>query len=183
MCGNGQGGGLGNSTFNNNAQGTPVRAKNVSGLMECKHVASSQTHNSPQKKRNSDCIHMYFLSDLSRQRKDQKPPTNPPLLRLNLPTGHVVLTLDTQSQSNPGGAGRDIVVWGKNYESELGNGKKASVSVPTVLNKPDGERFMLVQRKAKEVRDLKGKVWKRGVQVEQCAVAGYEGSVVYWKIR
>lgn len=183
MCGNGQGGGLGNSTFNN-AQGTPVRAKNVSGLMECKHVASSQTHNSPQKKRNSDCIHMYFFYRTFPD--SEKTKSLQPILPYSVsisPTGHVVLTLDTQSQSNPGGAGRDIVVWGKNYESELGNGKKASVSVPTVLNKPDGERFMLVQRKAKEVRDLKGKVWKRGVQVEQCAVAGYEGSVVYWKIR
>lgn len=33
-CGNGQWGGLGNNQFSN-GQGTPVRTKNVSGLMEC----------------------------------------------------------------------------------------------------------------------------------------------------
>lgn len=34
-CGNGQWGGLGNAVYSN-AQGTPLRAKNVSGLLECK---------------------------------------------------------------------------------------------------------------------------------------------------
>ena len=34
-CGNGQYGGLGNAQFSN-GQGTPVRTKNVSGLLECK---------------------------------------------------------------------------------------------------------------------------------------------------
>ena len=33
-CGNGQWGGLGNALYSN-AQGTPLRAKNVSGLLEC----------------------------------------------------------------------------------------------------------------------------------------------------
>ena len=33
-CGNGQWGGLGNSLFNN-AQSTPVKSKNVSGLVAC----------------------------------------------------------------------------------------------------------------------------------------------------
>ncbi len=33
-CGNGQYGGLGNAMYSN-SQGTPVRAKNVSGLYEC----------------------------------------------------------------------------------------------------------------------------------------------------
>ncbi len=36
-CGNGQYGGLGNSQYSN-GQGTPVRTKNVSGLLECKFV-------------------------------------------------------------------------------------------------------------------------------------------------
>ena len=45
----------------------------------------------------------------------------------------------------------------------------------------DGQRFMLGKKKA-EVRDLSGKVWKKEVEVEQCAVAGYGNSVVYWKI-
>jgi hypothetical protein len=35
MCGNGQWGGLGGNSFTN-AQGNPLRAKNVSGLLECK---------------------------------------------------------------------------------------------------------------------------------------------------
>lgn len=37
MCGNGQWGGLGNNMFNN-SQGYPVRAKNVSGLIECRSI-------------------------------------------------------------------------------------------------------------------------------------------------
>ena len=35
MCGNGQWGGLGNNIFSN-GQGTPVRARNVSEMTECK---------------------------------------------------------------------------------------------------------------------------------------------------
>lgn len=35
MCGNGQWGGLGSNTYSN-AQSVPLRAKNVSGLQECK---------------------------------------------------------------------------------------------------------------------------------------------------
>jgi hypothetical protein len=35
-CGNGQWGGLGNNLFSN-AQGNPVRVKNVSGLRECRY--------------------------------------------------------------------------------------------------------------------------------------------------
>ncbi|KAG6866103.1 hypothetical protein C0991_008855 [Blastosporella zonata] len=96
------------------------------------------------------------------------------------PTGHVLLTLNTASTTDVGG--RDLVVWGKNYEYELGNGKKSSIPVPTTLETPDGDRFMLRRRKAKQVLDLHGKVWKRNVQVEQCAVVGPENSAVYWKI-
>ena len=36
-CGNGQFGGLGNAQYSN-AQSAPVRAKNVSGLLECKLI-------------------------------------------------------------------------------------------------------------------------------------------------
>lgn len=39
VCGNGQWGGLGNSVFSN-AQGNPVRAKGVSGLLECESAGS-----------------------------------------------------------------------------------------------------------------------------------------------
>jgi len=74
------------------------------------------------------------------------------------------------------------MTWGKNYDSELGNGKKASVPVPMTLETPNGGRFMLMELQAKEVKDLHGKVWKRGIKVEQRAVAGYGNSAVYWKI-
>ncbi len=36
-CGNGQWGGLGNAQYSN-AQSSPVRVKNVSGLFECKWI-------------------------------------------------------------------------------------------------------------------------------------------------
>jgi hypothetical protein len=73
------------------------------------------------------------------------------------------------------------VVWGKNYESELGNGKKSSLPVPTTLETPEG-RFMLKHRKVREVRGLDGKVWKRKVEIEQHAVVGFGNSAVFWKI-
>ena len=99
------------------------------------------------------------------------------------PTGHVLLTLDTLARSGPGGeVGRDLVVWGKNHEYELGNGKKSSLPTPTTLYSTDGGRLMLRKIKAKEVRDLNGKVWGRGIDVEQHAVAGYGNSLIYWRI-
>jgi hypothetical protein len=42
ICGNGQWGGLGNSAFSN-AQSNPVRAKGVSGLLECESTHSGAT--------------------------------------------------------------------------------------------------------------------------------------------
>ena len=42
VCGNGQWGGLGNSVFTN-AQSNPVRAKGVSGLLECEPTRSGVT--------------------------------------------------------------------------------------------------------------------------------------------
>lgn len=41
---------------------------------------------------------------------------------------------------------------------------------------------MLMRAKAGEVRDGSGKVWKKGVNVAQVAVAGVGGSAVYWKV-
>jgi hypothetical protein len=78
--------------------------------------------------------------------------------------------------------GRDLVVWGKNYDSELGNGKRSSLSIPTTLGTPEGGRFMLRTRLAKEVRDLRGKVCGHNMEVEQHAVVGFGSSAVYWKI-
>ncbi|KAF5365615.1 hypothetical protein D9758_003188 [Tetrapyrgos nigripes] len=94
------------------------------------------------------------------------------------PTGHVLLTLDTSAGETEIFSRRDLMVWGKNYDSELGNGKKSSSAFPTPMTTSDGERFMLRKTKAKEVRDLQGNVWKRGVNVEQRAVTGYFNSAL-----
>ncbi|KAG6813628.1 hypothetical protein H0H92_009246 [Tricholoma furcatifolium] len=123
ICGNGQWGGLGSNTFST-SQGTPLRAKNVSGLLECK-----------------------CYSDKTQSLQ----PIAPDAVTIS-PTGHVLLTLNTGSTTGVGG--RDLVVWGKNYESELGNGKKSSLAVPTTLVTPEGGHFMLHRRKAKQVLDL-----------------------------
>uniref|UniRef100_A0A0W0FU55 Uncharacterized protein n=1 Tax=Moniliophthora roreri TaxID=221103 RepID=A0A0W0FU55_MONRR len=147
MCGNGQWGGLGNNVFSN-AQGTPVRAKNASGLLE--------------------------YNDLKRALQ----PIHPQSIVIS-PSGHVLLTLDTSSAE---GSGRDLLTWGKNYDSELGNGKKSSVPAPMTMHTPEGERFILRRMKAKDVVDLQGNRWKKGVLVEQQAVTGYCTSGVFWKI-
>ncbi|KAI0637144.1 RCC1/BLIP-II [Trametes polyzona] len=149
-CGNGQWGGLGNALYSN-AQSTPVRAKNVSGLLEYSEAAQNLQAIVPE------------TISIS-------------------PTGHVLLTLDTRKHAGPGGGGKDVVVWGANFDYQLGNGKRGSVPTPTVLLTPSGERFMLHRKRAKEVRDLQGQVWKKGVEVEQRAVAGWNNSVVYWRI-
>ncbi|OCH95595.1 RCC1/BLIP-II protein [Obba rivulosa] len=149
-CGNGQFGGLGNALYNN-AQGTPVRSKNVSGILEY----SEKTKNLQ--------------------------PVEPHDISIS-PTGHVLLTLDTLTEAGPGAGGRDVLAWGANYEYQLGNGRRGSLATPTTMQTAGGGRFMLRKRKANEVRDLRGNVWKRGVEVEQCAVAGWGNSMVYWKV-
>ena len=98
------------------------------------------------------------------------------------PTGHVLLTLDTHAHAGPGGGGRDLLAWGANYEFQLGTGRRGSVATPAALERAAGGRFMLETRRTAEVRDLAGRVWKRGVAVEQRAVAGWGNSVVYWRI-
>lgn len=97
------------------------------------------------------------------------------------PTGHVLLTLDTLARAGPGNGGRDLLVWGANQNYELGNGKRGSLASPLALHAPDGQRFMLGRRTA-DVKDMGGKVWKKGAVVEQCALAGWGNSMVYWKI-
>ena len=54
--------------------------------------------------------------------------------------------------------------------------------MPVTVEAPDGERLMLMKKKAKVVMDFDGKLWKRGVVVEQRPVAGYGNSAIYWKI-
>ena len=56
------------------------------------------------------------------------------------------------------------------------------MAVPVVMQNAEGERVMLQRIKAKEVKDLQGKRWKRDVVVEQEPVTGYCNSAVYWKI-
>ncbi|KAF5391339.1 hypothetical protein D9757_002046 [Collybiopsis confluens] len=90
------------------------------------------------------------------------------------PTGHVLLALKSA-------VGCDLLAWGRNYDSELGNGKRSGLPSPTTLSAPDGGRLIMRRKKAKEVLDLEGKVWKRGVEVEQKAVAGHNCSAVFWK--
>jgi F420-0:gamma-glutamyl ligase len=41
---------------------------------------------------------------------------------------------------------------------------------------------MLGKRRAKVVRDPLGRVWRRGVDVEQVAIGGFGTSLVYWRI-
>jgi hypothetical protein len=98
------------------------------------------------------------------------------------PVGHVLLTLDTLARSGSGVGGRDLIVWGSNYDYQLGLGKRGSVATPTPLSGPDGTRCMLMQRQAESVKDLGGKVWKRRVMAEQKAVGLYGSSIVYWRI-
>lgn len=110
------------------------------------------------------------------------------------PTGHVILTLDTLERAGPSSPtpadllkapvpGRDVLVWGTNTDGQLGNGKRSSLATPGGLTGVgDGPRFMLTSRKA-AVNDLRGKLWKKGVVVEQVAAAGPGYSVVYWKIQ
>jgi len=97
-------------------------------------------------------------------------------------TGHILLSLASNPEIS-GVGGRDLLVWGRNNESELGNGKRSNAVFPTPVQSPDEhERFMLREKKAKEVKDLAGVVWKRGVKVRQQVVSGFNNSMVYWKI-
>ncbi|KAG6335847.1 hypothetical protein ID866_3237 [Astraeus odoratus] len=96
------------------------------------------------------------------------------------PVGHVLFTLDTLSRAGPGASGRDLMVCGLNCDYQLGTGKRKSLPVPTVLESLGG-RFLL-SRKIACVKDMAGKVWKNA-EVEQCAVAGYGNTFVYWRIR
>jgi len=98
------------------------------------------------------------------------------------PDGHVLLSLETHARAGPGGGGRDLLGWGSNYDYQVGNGKRASIAVPTTLETADGDQILLGKRLAKVVRDAQGRVWRRGVEVEQVAIGGYGTSLVYWRI-
>ena len=77
----------------------------------------------------------------------------------------------------------DLLAWGTNYDYQIGNGKRASIAVPATLGSEDGgDRIMLQKQRATVVRDMQGRVWRRSVDVEQVAIAGYGNSLVYWRI-
>jgi hypothetical protein len=97
------------------------------------------------------------------------------------PTGHVLVTLETLAEATGMYGGRDLVVWGANYDYQLGIGKRGNTANAVTLHRPDGSRYLLQKVKA-TVKDLEGKVWKNRVEVEQTAVAGNKASVVYWRI-
>lgn len=96
------------------------------------------------------------------------------------PTGHALLTLETIRNG-----GRDLLIWGRNLESELGNGKKSSLAVPTMMSQVEtdaGERVMLRRKRVKEVLDMQGRRWGRNVWVEQRPAAGYNCSAIFWAV-
>jgi hypothetical protein len=162
-CGNGQFGGLGGATFSN-AQGTPMRVRKVSGLREWSDAEGALA------------------------------PLRPHALSVG-PTGHVLLTLDTLATAAPaadGGRrareegvvsvlGRDLMVWGSNSAGELGGGRRGSVAVPTGVLNSRGGHFMLTERAKVDVRGLDGRSVGRR-KVEQCAIAGWASSAVYWRV-
>ena len=135
-----------------------------------------QPHESP----NEMAYIMTSKSPVSEKTKNLQP-IEPHALSVS-PDGHVLLALETHARAGPGGGGRDLLAWGTNYDYQVGNGKRASIAVPTTLEREEGDRIMLTKRRAKVVRDLRGRVWRRGVEVEQVAIAGYGNSLVYWRI-
>jgi hypothetical protein len=177
-CGNGQFGGLGGALYSN-AQGTPSKVRHVSGLSECT--------SGPGRGRDSRSSRALADSDTHGGLQ----PIRPHAVSVS-PTGHVLLTLDTlrAAAPSPGASaaagaapvGRDLLLWGANGAGELGNGRRSSVAVPAGLKGLEGGRFMLTTRRAAVVKDMEGKVWKRGVDVEQCAIAGAGCSALYWRV-
>lgn len=184
-CGNGQYGGLGNGVFSN-AQRTPAKIKTISGLLECAYPyqyppTRSLLNHTPTDDEGSSSLQ----------------PIVPHSISIS-PSGHVLCALETRARAGAGAetsdiAGRDLLSWGFNADSQLGNGKKNTLAVPTnvqvrrAVEGGQGEqneprRYMLRKRKAGVVRDMKGEVWKKGVEVEQVAVAGPGCSAVYWRI-
>ena len=174
VCGNGQWGGLGNSVFSN-AQSNPVRAKGVSGLLECECTC-------PGVPLRSAANSQLFVIDGSTDNEGMQhmQPIRPHALSIS-PTGHVLVTLETLAGSTGIYGGRDLVVWGANYDYQLGLGKRGNTANAVTLHRPDGSRYLL-QKVEAPVKDLEGKAWKNKAEVEQTAVAGSKASVVYWRI-
>ncbi|KAK2460566.1 hypothetical protein APHAL10511_007036 [Amanita phalloides] len=145
MCGNGRWGGLGNNAYST-AQGTPVKVKSISGLLEYNEATR--------------CLE----------------PIQPQSVVIS-PSGHIMVTLNTSRAAK--GAGRDLVVWGRNADGELGNGKRASVAGARAVEGAGGR--VLLGMRVGELRDARGRVSGQG-QVEQRAAAGDGNSAIYWRV-
>ncbi|KZV85132.1 RCC1/BLIP-II protein, partial [Exidia glandulosa HHB12029] len=144
-AGRGQWGALGNGTFSS-AQAEPLRIRAVSGLTE---------YSEARQRLEPMGVHALSVSPA--------------------PSGHVLLTLDTISRFGTGGdapARRDLLVWGMNQSSQLGNGARKSLATPQHLEDAAGNRAMLGEKWTR-VLDLQGNVWGRNVKVEQRVVAGH----------
>ncbi|KAJ7172661.1 regulator of chromosome condensation 1/beta-lactamase-inhibitor protein II [Mycena filopes] len=92
------------------------------------------------------------------------------------PTGHVLATLE------PFSGDRDVHAWGRNQDYELGNGKKAGVPSPSPVVDASNGRLLLQRKRAREVRDMQGRVWGRGIEVEQTALSGFGNSCIFWSL-
>ncbi|KAJ7752034.1 regulator of chromosome condensation 1/beta-lactamase-inhibitor protein II [Mycena metata] len=100
-----------------------------------------------------------------------------PLRSINIsPTGHVLATLE------PVSGDRDVHAWGRNQDYELGNGKKAGVSSPMPVVDASNGRLLLQRKRAREVRDLEGRICARGIEVKQDIAVGLGCSAVYWRL-
>jgi hypothetical protein len=119
------------------------------------------------------CTLIFLLADNDATQRLQ--PIPPRAISIS-PTGHVLATLD------PSSGRRDVHAWGRNQDYELGNGKKTPGAASPVPMDAVDERLLLQTKRAKLVRDLQGRVWGRGIKVEQSAVCGFGSNVVYWRL-
>lgn len=107
------------------------------------------------------------------------------------PRGHALLSLSS---------GHDLLTWGANSSYQLGNGKRSNISQPTyirdfstttstepsnsfVIEGYDNQgRFALREGTLKILRDNSGRKCGRNVKVQEWPVAGWNSSLVYWRI-
>jgi len=164
-CGMGQWGALGSGQFTQ-AQGSPVKVKAVSGLLEFNETTRSLQPIRPDTISVSPTGHVLFSFEAS----------------------------SVSAKSTPTDFGRDLLSWGANTEYQQGNGKRVNVATPTYVTDFDktgseaeviGEenRLMLRETKVAEVKDMSGKRVLRNALVEQTPLAGWNCSAIYWKVR
>jgi hypothetical protein len=104
-------------------------------------------------------------------------------------TSHTLLTLDTGTLGEAPSAhrahpvGHDVLVLGYNADGQLGNGKRASLCIPSHVSALGGVvgRMMLRHREKVPLVDMQGRSCGKG-NVEETAVAGWNCSAVYWRL-